>query len=88
MADNPVAKIFYKIREKCKSLESKYNNTKVLNDGWCGPAWDGIMCWYETPPNTLASASCPQYFGFSPNNNATKFCAESGKWFVHETLNT
>lgn len=87
-----VLEIFYKIREDCKALEAEYTEASSnasavgLLDG-CGPAWDGIMCWLGAPPNTLVSAKCPQYFGFSSNNNATKACSENGRWFVHEQLN-
>lgn len=63
------------------------NDTNPLADG-CPTVWDGILCWPNTPSNTLASLPCPVYFkGFSSQKSATKYCLSNGTWYFDYSLN-
>uniref|UniRef100_T1I464 G_PROTEIN_RECEP_F2_3 domain-containing protein n=1 Tax=Rhodnius prolixus TaxID=13249 RepID=T1I464_RHOPR len=63
------------------------NDTILYPDG-CPTIWDGILCWPNTPSNTLASLPCPEYFkGFPSHRNATKYCQSNGTWYFDYSLN-
>ncbi|XP_059147562.1 parathyroid hormone/parathyroid hormone-related peptide receptor-like [Physella acuta] len=57
--------------------------------GWCGVAWDKIMCWNETKPGTVVTAPCPGYIEFfNTSEFAERTCTENGTWWTHPVHNT
>ncbi|XP_061738559.1 calcitonin gene-related peptide type 1 receptor [Nerophis ophidion] len=75
------------LQEKClvkMKQDLPYNKTGLF----CGPIWDGRLCWDVTPAQTYATQNCPDHLvGLGPSGTASKYCGENGEWFRHPESN-
>ncbi|KAH9489663.1 Parathyroid hormone/parathyroid hormone- peptide receptor [Bulinus truncatus] len=63
------------------------NQTK--NASYCPAVWDDLLCWPETPPDTVATQPCPDFInGFKPWENARRMCLKNGSWFFNDLINS
>ena len=63
----------------CKDNSNVYNNN--TSAGPCEATHDRILCWPETPANTLMERDCPGwYYGFVETGKATRLCRSDGTW--------
>ncbi|XP_034145082.1 calcitonin receptor isoform X1 [Esox lucius] len=75
----------YIVAEEQKCLE-RMNTYPPYNESglYCNRTWDGWRCWDDTPAGKLEWQNCPGYFvDFNEQEIVTRFCTESGQWFVH-----
>ncbi|XP_055886686.1 secretin receptor-like isoform X3 [Biomphalaria glabrata] len=69
------------------SILSSQNQTR--NASYCPRVWDDLLCWPETPPDTVAIQSCPNFVnGFKPWENAKRTCLKNGTWFFNHVQNS
>ncbi|XP_066148548.1 vasoactive intestinal polypeptide receptor 2-like isoform X1 [Euwallacea fornicatus] len=80
-----------KIKEECTSLYGPdVGSNKPYVDPstqsiMCPPYYDTMVCWQPEFPNTTSVIPCPSYIvGFIPENKATRYCTETGEWFMKE----
>lgn len=57
--------------------------TGLVPSGWCGPKFDGALCWGPLAPGHLATQPCKEVINdiyYDTSKNATKFCDPNGAW--------
>ncbi|KHN79595.1 Parathyroid hormone 2 receptor [Toxocara canis] len=62
-----------------EQLRSNYNTTP----GYCGPTFDAVLCWPETPINATAKLLCPplgDYEFITNGGYAYRLCQANGTW--------
>ncbi|XP_052803240.1 secretin receptor-like isoform X3 [Mya arenaria] len=64
----------------CRMYREPYN----LSERYCNRTWDNIMCWDDTPADTVTFQQCPEYINsFTTNNYASRTCLPNGTWASH-----
>ncbi|CAL1540864.1 unnamed protein product [Lymnaea stagnalis] len=84
--DEQVARI---TTERARCLATYLSDSNLtINSQNCPAVWDDLLCWPETPPNTVAVQACPNYVElFKPWENASRQCLENGSWFFDSVNN-
>nr|XP_055032851.1 parathyroid hormone 3 receptor [Misgurnus anguillicaudatus] len=80
--------IFLLIGARAKCEKSIHAQLDVVEEGYCVPEWDGIICWPAGKPNQLVTVLCPEYiYDFNHRGHAYRQCEASGKWEQVHALN-
>ncbi|XP_060638680.1 parathyroid hormone/parathyroid hormone-related peptide receptor [Anolis sagrei] len=74
-----------KAKAKCeRHLKAK----PKVQEGYCVPEWDTLICWPESAPGTLVSMPCPDYiFDFNHKGHAHRQCDRNGSWVQVPSVN-
>ncbi|XP_066537016.1 parathyroid hormone/parathyroid hormone-related peptide receptor [Hoplias malabaricus] len=65
-------------KRKC---ERAIKSRQKIQEGFCVPEWDGIVCWPEGAPGRTLSIACPEYvYDFNHKGHAYRRCDLNGSW--------
>ncbi|XP_020660619.2 parathyroid hormone/parathyroid hormone-related peptide receptor [Pogona vitticeps] len=80
--------IFLLLKAKAKCERHMKVKLPRLQDGYCVPEWDNLICWPEGAPGKLVAVPCPDYiYDFNHDAHAYRRCDLNGSWEVAPNTN-
>ncbi|XP_060136981.1 parathyroid hormone/parathyroid hormone-related peptide receptor [Zootoca vivipara] len=73
--------IFLLLKAKAKCERHLKAKGPKLQDGFCIPEWDNLICWPEGAPGKTVAMPCPDYiYDFNHEGHAYRRCDLNGSW--------
>ncbi|XP_023353765.2 parathyroid hormone/parathyroid hormone-related peptide receptor [Sarcophilus harrisii] len=73
--EKPAEKLYSQAEEAGEAEGSR------LQDGFCLPEWDNILCWPAGVPGKVVAVPCPDYiYDFNHKGRAYRRCDSNGSW--------